>query len=289
MVPSDAEPEMPELPEVETVRRLLERTLVGHRIVGCEAVEDTIVFARQSAAEVESAMVGRKVISTGRRGKTFWLVTDGQALVMHLGMSGWVRALDCDSNTRLLSHGQADLDDSSGNPRFLKLMLTGDDGSRVAFTDGRRLARIWLSESVDEDPKVTQLGPDAYEALPDAKTLQGIFGRRKPAIKTLLLDQTLISGIGNWVADEVLYHAGIDPRRSGSDLKPSQYQRLHDAIAYVLRTSIDVSADHEQYPDHWLFVHRWGGSRGSDRIDGQAIVREQIGGRTTAWVPARQK
>lgn len=289
MVPSDAGFNMPELPEVETVRRVLERTLVGRRIEDCETVEDSIVFCAQSADQVRSAISGASVRSAGRKGKTFWLDTDRGALMMHLGMSGWIRSLDRDINTKLLSHGKARLDDDLGRPRFLKLLLTADDYSRVAFTDGRRLARIWISSRADTDPKVLALGPDAFEELPEPDGLQRLFGSRRPAIKTLLLDQSIISGIGNWVADEVLFHAGIDPRRTGDSLSKNEFARLHRAIANVLATSIELSADHERYPANWLFPYRWGGARGSSSIDGEPIVREPIGGRTTAWVPTRQK
>lgn len=280
---------MPELPEVETVRRLLERTLGGQVIARCDAEGDEIVFGRQTPAEVREAITGKTVLSAGRKGKLFWLQLDGVALMMHLGMSGWVRALDSDLNTRLLSHGSASLDDESGRPRFLKLMLTADNGTRIAFTDGRRLARIWLGEVGSMDSKVQELGPDAYNDLPDAAAFTALYGRRKPAIKTLLLDQSILSGIGNWVADEVLFHARIDPRRQGLDLGELEFERLRASIEYVLQTAVSLSADHLRYPADWLFVHRWGGSKGSDRIGGHAIVREPIGGRTTAWVPSLQQ
>ena len=116
-----------------------------------------------------------------------------------------------------------------------------------------------------------------------------MLGRRKIPIKAVLLDQSALAGIGNWVADEVLYQSRIAPKRIASSLVKREVSALRRAIESVLRHAVKVGADSHRYPKSWLFAHRWGGARGSTSIGGERIVREEVGGRTTAWVPTRQK
>ena len=174
---------MPELPEVETVRRTVERTLLGRRITDVEAVVDTIVFQGVPPEAIEEGVINHTVISVGRKGKFWWIELDGgPTLAIHLGMAGWVRELGQPS-IRLREHGDAPMDDEDGRPRFLKLMLTSDDGRRIAMTDGRRLARIWLTNDAPSDPRIAQLGPDVLTDLPSVETLAAFLKGRKAPIK----------------------------------------------------------------------------------------------------------
>lgn len=279
---------MPELPEVETVRRLLERLFLGRRLESVEALPDAIVYESASHLEVKEAILGRRVIGTGRRGKLFWMdFDDSPSLMMHLGMSGWVMDLSAESEKRLVSHGKAPLQDDQGRPRFLKLLWTADE-ARAAFTDGRRLARIWLGDP-QSDKRVLGMGPDTLLNPPSAADLgQTLAGRTAP-IKALLLDQKLFCGVGNWVADEVLFASGIAPSRHGGSLDSQELKRLEEALTFVLQTAVDAEADESRYPQNWLFHVRWGGSRGEATHQGMEIRRDQVGGRTTAWAPEVQK
>ncbi|MBS1702547.1 MAG: hypothetical protein JST12_12850 [Armatimonadetes bacterium] len=280
---------MPELPEVETVRRTLERTLVGKKIVDAEIATDDIVFKGLSPTIVRDAVVGRTVNAAGRRGKYFWLELDEKPwLFAHLGMAGWLREIGAPT-IRLREHGQAPMEDAEGRPKFLKMLLTAEDGRKVVMTDGRRLARIWLGESPDKDPAISKLSRDMYLDLPTAEEIHAKVVKKSAPIKAILLDQAVFAGVGNWIADEVLYVAGIRPSRLGNSLSPEETAKLREAIRFVLDHAVNVGADKEQFPDTWLFHYRWGGTKGDDLIEGQPIVREQIGGRTTAWVPSRQK
>lgn len=279
---------MPELAEVETVCRLLRRVLVGKRIQRIEIVPDTIVF-QASRKTVEDALVGRTVRAIGRRGKTFWieLAGPGPTVYAHLGMTGWIREVGTEG-VRLQGHGDAPFDDEAGRPRFLKLRIEAG-GKAVAFTDARRLGRIWLGPDPDEEPRVKRLGRDAYADLPTAAELAAVFARRRIPIKALLLAQNVLAGLGNWLVDEVLYQARISPKRIASTLDKREVAALRRKIASVVKKAVDVGADHARFPKTWLFEHRWGGGRGSQQIGGHRILREEVGGRTTAWVPALQK
>lgn len=267
----------------------MRRALQGKTIVEIEVVPDTIIMKGFEPAAIKRALQGAKVLDIGRKGKTWWLELDRKPwLFGHLGMSGWIRELG-KPTTRLKEHGKQPLDDETGRPRFLKLMMTAEGGARVAFTDGRRLGRLWLSDGPETDPKVKKLGFDCLDGLPPAKELGVVLAKRKAPIKAVLLDQTVFAGIGNWIADEVLYHARISPKKLGSSLKPKEVEKLREAIRYVIETAVELGADENKYPKTWLFLHRWGGKRGVDMIEGEKIVREPVGGRTTAWVPKLQK
>ncbi len=280
---------MPELPEVETVCRVLRRVLQGKKIKSVEVADDSLVLVKAPKEAFEKALLGRTVTGIGRKGKYWWIELDEPPVVFgHLGMAGWVREIGAGS-IRLREHGNAPFDDENGRPRFLKLLIEAEDGGKVVMTDGRRLARLWLSESADSDSKIRQLGRDMYSDPWTPDDLAKVLAKRKAPIKALLLDQKYFAGVGNWIADEVLYQARISPKRLGSELSRTEVEALIVAIKDVLALAVEAGADSDKYPDSWLFQHRWGGSKGSDQIMGQAIVREDVGGRTTAWVPSVQK
>jgi formamidopyrimidine-DNA glycosylase len=280
---------MPELPEVETVCRAMRHALQGKRITHVEVVRDAIVFSSFTPKAIEKALLNRTVREVGRRGKFFWLILDGEGPTVfgHLGMSGWVRELGR-KGTRLQGQGKAPFDDEQGRPRFLKLRLQTRGGNGIVLTDPRRLGRVWLGASPERDRRVQRLGPDAFDDLPSERELLALLSRRRIAIKAVLLDQGALAGIGNWIADEVLYQSRIAPKRSAASLSAAEVTTLRRAIRSVLARAVKVDADYRKFPKSWLFEHRWGGTRGADQINGQPIVREQVGGRTTAWVPERQ-
>jgi formamidopyrimidine-DNA glycosylase len=281
---------MPELAEVETVCRLMRRALQGKRITRVEVARDRLFFSGVAPKAVESALLHRTLREVGRHGKFFWLTLDGAGPTVygHLGMSGWIRAVG-KQGTRLHGHGEAPLDDEAGRPRFLKLGVFARDGSGIVLTDPRRLGRVWLGPSPDAERRLKRLGRDAFDDLPSLGDLCALFARRKIPIKAVLLDQGALAGIGNWIADEVLYQARIAPKRIAASLTTAEVAALRRSIRSVLARAVKVEADHRRFPKSWLFEHRWGGTRGAQQIAGQAIVREEVGGRTTAWVPTRQK
>ncbi len=277
---------MPELPEVETVRRVLSRVLLGKKIVSAEFPADTIVQSKLPEGSLLSASLGATVTNVGRKGKYWWLELDRKPWVFgHLGMAGWIREIGQDS-IRLREHGNAPFDDENGRPRFLKMMLEAEDGGRVVMTDGRRLARLWLA--ADSASGLPKLGPDMLHEPWSAEDLAKRLAGRSAPVKALLLDQTLFCGVGNWIADEVLYQAGISPRRPAGELSLEELGRLMASLSVILSLAVEVGADSGKYPNTWLFNSRWGGAKGQETLDGEAIIRETVGGRTTAWVPTRQ-
>jgi formamidopyrimidine-DNA glycosylase len=280
---------MPELPEVESVRCLMRRALQGKKIHSVEMMPDEIILSGRPPEAIQAALVGRTVLEIGRKGKYWWLELDEKPWMFgHLGMTGWIREIGKPMR-RLKDHGEAPQEDSEGNPRFLKLKIEAEDGTRIALTDGRRLARLWLGDDPNLDPRIMKLGFDCLDEVPSAKVLQELLAKRKAPMKAILLDQSVFAGVGNYLADEILYHSKIAPKRLGNSLTQKEVAALQKSLKSVIQKAVAVDADYEQFPESWLFHHRWGGGRGEERIGKHLIVRETVGGRTTAWVPDVQQ
>jgi formamidopyrimidine-DNA glycosylase len=263
---------MPELPEVEAARRLAERVLAGRRITEAAARLDPVVFENAGPRRVEQALRGRRVRAVRRKGKHFWLELDRRPwLLMHFGMTGWLFAYR----------------DVAERPRHWRLEILAEGGRRLCFNDSRRFGRIRLQQDPLTEPPVSELGFDVLDAPPPLKVLAELLSRRRAPVKALLLDQSLFAGVGNWIADEVLYQAAVAPHRPASSLTPGEVARLRARLVAVVRHAVKVGADSERFPRTWLFHRRWDVKQppGAQEV----IRRETIAGRTAAWVPARQK
>jgi formamidopyrimidine-DNA glycosylase len=158
----------------------------------------------------------------------------------------------------------------------------------ATITDRRRLGRIRLAHDPAGEPPISLLGFDVLTSLPSAAELQRRLGIRRGPIKAVLLDQSLFAGVGNWMADEVLYQAKISPLRAANELSEVEVRRLRAALKSVADQAVAVDADAEQFPRTWIFHRRWDHRIGTGPR-GESLVRQQIGGRTTTWAPSRQK
>lgn len=275
---------MPELPEVEHARRLLARAAVGRRVVRANVADDELVIVDGPKA-VRRALEGKTIESAERRGKWLWLALDRPPHpLFHFGMTGSFRTRE-DAPLRLKSGPRRV--DVGWPPRFTKLELLLDDGAMLAFTNARRLGRVLLRNDPSSEPPISELGFDPLIDLPSASAIAALLARRSGPIKGALLDQSFAAGVGNWVADEVLYQARIDPRRSASSLDAAEARRLRSKLAHVVTLAVEVDADAERYPARWLFHHRW--EKGQRTAAGERIEHLTIAGRTTAWVPSRQR
>jgi formamidopyrimidine-DNA glycosylase len=278
---------VPELPDVEAARRLVMRLAAGRRIVDVWCAPDPIVYEGVSPARVVAVLRGRRVRRARRHGKHLWLELDRPpALLLHFGMTGALHVPERPSR-RL---GSAHLVPTPGwPPRFAKLVLTLEGGVRLAVADARRLGRIRLRDDPRREPPVAGLGFDALEALPSPARFLALLRERTAPMKALLLDQTFAAGVGNWIADEVLYQAGIDPRRPARTLTASEAARLRGRLRAVLTRAVAVDADGDRFPRGWLFHRRWERYPPRRSASGARLRRETIGGRTTVWAPARQR
>jgi formamidopyrimidine-DNA glycosylase len=245
---------MPELPEAERARLQIERVL-GREIV---AVDDTDSYVSRPHApgEIATALIGRRLTSAHRRGKFLWAETDGgPELGLHLGMSGHI-VLDAEP---------------VGWDRFA---LEFADGTRMALRDKRRLGRAVI------EPDFTHVGPDAAEVGRDE--FRARVGRGSAPLKARLLDQKAIAGVGNLLADEILWRARLSPRRPTGSLSVQELDRLRRELRAAVRSAIRRGGAHTGD----LIAHRERGGR-CPRC-GTELSRATIGGRTTYWCPKDQ-
>jgi formamidopyrimidine-DNA glycosylase len=265
---------VPELPEVESQRRRVQRWLKGRRLAAVNVVEDPVVYAGRRASAVAAGLRGRRVRAVHRRGKHLWIELDRRPWpAFHFGMTGWFSFYRREEE----------------RPRFWKIELVTGDGRRLAYTDPRRFGRIRLLDDPPREAPIALLGFDPLEGLPPVGDLAAQLSRRRAPLKAVLLDQSLFAGVGNWVADEVLYQARLSPRRPAASLDRAEVRRLRDRLHFVIARAVAVDADSDRFPRTWLFHTRWGRRVGALTARDEPIVHETIGGRTTAWVPTRQK
>lgn len=211
---------MPELPEVENTVRDLKPLLVGRRVQHVQIFWPRLVHGKSPEAFAEE-LAGRQIVNTDRRGKYLLFPLDnGRTWVVHLRMTGQLHLAP--GRTQVEPHVHAVLD--------------LDDGQQLRYRDARKFGRFYL---VDEPESVlAKLGP---EPLSEAFTPLELFNRlqgRRTAVKTLLLNQQVVAGLGNIYADEALFSAGIDPRRPACTLTQADCNRLHAAIRQTLATAI---------------------------------------------------
>lgn len=250
---------MPELPEAERARREIERSL-GRRIAVVDD-SDSYVCRPHAPGEIATAFAGRTFSSAHRRGKFLWVQTDdseGPVLGLHLGMAGSI------------------VTDSEPAPqRWDRFSVTFEDGGRLALRDKRRLGRAVL------EPDFSHVGPDAGEvSLADFSRR---VGRGSAALKASLLDQRRVAGIGNLLADEVLWRAGLHPARPAGELTTAELRRLHRHLRVAIADAIRLGGAHTG-----TFV----ASRGRDGACptcATPLKRATIGGRTTYFCPRHQQ
>jgi formamidopyrimidine-DNA glycosylase len=211
---------MPELPEVETYVRELAPELTGRTITAAR-VFWTRTIAAPLAEEFPARIAGLGFNSFDRRGKYMLLgMDDGSTLIVHLRMTGKLLILPGDTEPNVHTH----------------VVMALDDGRALHYNDPRKFGRIWLVP--DREAVLAKLGPeplaDDFRVDDFAARLKG----RSAAIKALLLDQSMVAGVGNIYADESLFRAGIHPARPGGSLTPDEIVRLHAAIREVLHAGI---------------------------------------------------
>jgi formamidopyrimidine-DNA glycosylase len=212
---------MPELPEVETTVRGLERVLKGHRIARVEARRPDL--RRALPVDLGQRLTGARVTGLRRRAKYGLINTDrGDTLIFHLGMSGRWRV------------------DPAEVEKHDHLIIETDQGTRVALNDPRRFGSLDLvaTDELEEWPPFKALGPEPLDI--DPTELKRRLGGRKAAIKLLLLDQRIVAGLGNIYVCEALHRAGIDPRRAGGSISLERLRRLVPAIHDVLAEAIEA-------------------------------------------------
>src|SRR5260370_12061810 len=254
---------MPGLPEVEAARRAAHKVAAGRRIVEAHVADDPIVFEGVAPGRSRRALVGRRGTAVGRHGKHLWLELDRRPWpCLHFGMTGGIH-VPSGRAVRLVSDGPKIRTDERPDwpPRFTKLHLRFAGGGELALADGRRLGRIRLRRDPPTEPPISALGFDAWRALPTPARLHAMLRERRSPIKAVLLDQAFAAGIGNWIADEGLYQAGIAPKRRAPAPSAAEAGRLRAKIRSVIGGAVRAGSDTGPSPPRWAFPPPWGPPR----------------------------
>ncbi len=284
---------MPELPEVETVVRQLEPEVEGHRIERLEVLDER--WSRPlPPRKLGSAVDGSTIERLGRRGKYILMGLDGErTLVMHLRMTG----------NLILREGEEMLDPSEGRrlyenersteERHLRARFVLDDDRELWFTDPRRFGEAFLLPDAQLDARFAKLGVEPFSPEFTSQALGEMAAGRTAPLKSFLLDQSGVAGVGNIYADEALFRAELHPLSPAGSMKPEHLEALRDAVVAALEAGIDAGGSSiDDYRDargekgtmqNEFLVHT---REGEDcHRCGGTIVRIVVGGRSTYFCP----
>jgi formamidopyrimidine-DNA glycosylase len=276
---------MPELPEVETVRRGLAPVLEGSRIVRVLVRRPDL--RRPLPDDFAGRIEGRRVLSCGRRGKYLLIhLDDGQVLIVHLGMSGRILIFR-DALPPLDAHDH--------------VIFETDGGVTIRYNDQRRFGLMDLApaDTLDSHPLLAGLGPEPLGNAFSGPILAQRLAHRSSPLKSALMDQSVVAGLGNIYVCESLFRAGLSPRRKAGTVGPVRARRLADAIRQVLGEAIEAGGsslrDHRLpsgelgYFQHTCAVYGREGEPCPGCTCGGAVRRIVQSGRSTFYCPRRQR
>ena len=271
---------MPELPEVETARRLIEDRALRRRIADVDDT-DTFVCRPHPPGQIRDALVGRTLTAACRRGKTMWCPTSGLGrsrtpgpdLGIHLGMSGRIIVVSPGGDAAE-GGGPRRRDAQPHKSEWDRFTIEFDDGGRLVLFDKRRLGRVRL------DPDLGALGPDAEQVT--SAEFRDLISRGTIAVKARLLDQSKIAGVGNLLADEILWQAKVPPAARVNTLSPADADRLYRALRSALAAAKAKGGAHTGD----VIAARHPG--GTCPRCGAEMKHAFVGGRSTWWCSREQ-
>jgi formamidopyrimidine-DNA glycosylase len=274
---------MPELPEVETIKRVLEPQIKGLKIMNI-TVEKPEVISRPTADEFCNLLIGQQISSVSRRGKFLIIHTDGRDnIILHLRMTGCLLVTPTDYPQEKHTH----------------VIFHLDNGTELRFSDTRRFGRFWLirKDEADTYSGIDKLGLEPFDDSLTGAYLQSRLGKRKKTVKERLLDQSIVAGIGNIYSDEILFAAGIYPARPANSLNEKEWKRLAVVIPKQLQFFIEKNA---LTPEDYLkskgqnyrnapFLQVYGHDGDCCPKCGETLCRIVVGGRGSVYCPNCQK
>ena len=260
---------MPELPDVETFKQYFDATSLHQRIDNVD-VRDAYILKGVSARELARGLKGHRFESSRRHGKHLFVRADGDLwLRLHFGMTGSLHYFKAEEQA----------------PRHTRVLFVFANAHSLAFEDQRKFGEIGLIEDVNNFLKKRALGPDALDVT--LSQFREIFGKHRGSVKTILLNQKLVAGIGNIYADEILFRTRVHPATQISSLSAKTVTKLFRATRYILKRAIEANADVALMPKSWLLPHR--GKGGKCPGCGRELTSATIGGRTAWFCAHRQR
>ncbi len=258
---------MPELPEVETFKRYLDKSSLRQLIKDVKVSDERILNVDYSY--LRKSAVNKQFVSSTRHGKYLFISLKPKFLVMHFGMTGDLHYY----NTKF------------AEPKFSKVIFYFRNNFNLAYISTRMFGKLDIADSVEEFIKIKRLGPDALKMRFEEFT--GALKRRTAILKNALLNQSFIAGIGNIYSDEILFRSRLHPKRKLDTLNENQVNELFTNIKEVLNFGIDKKGDLSSYPDDFLIPHRK--KEELCPICGSEIERYDISGRRGWFCPTCQK
>ena len=262
---------MPELPDVETFRRDLAAGALGHKITEAE-IRASRMLRGTTPAKLRRRLKGSSFRRTRRHGKYLFVELQGDGwLLLHFGMSGSI----------------ARIGKGERAPPYTQLLVRFADGQGLVCLSRRKLGRIGVVKSPDAWVGEMKLGPDALSPGVPLARFRLMLAERRGSVKSALMDQRFLAGIGNIYSDEMLFQAHLDPDSEARKLNDAQAAALYRAMIRVLRTAIARRADSERMPSSWILPRR-GKEDACPRCGGQ-LKRRAAAGRHTYFCPRCQK
>lgn len=262
---------MPELPEVETYTRYFARHALGQPVARVE-VRDERILGEIRKETFAKKLRGRTFTAVRRHGKHLFAEAGPRLwLHLHFGMSGDL----------------AYSEDTAGDPRFARIVFHFDGGRWLAFEDMRLFGLAELIESPDEFVEARKLGPDPLDPNFTFARFATLLERRRGAIKSLLMTQEILAGMGNLYVDETLYQTAIAPRRPVDRLSKEEERAIFTGMRRILREAVARRGSGRELPPHYLYHHREEGERCPKC--GATIKRAVVFGRTTYFCGRHQR
>ncbi len=274
---------MPELPEVETIRRILDPELSGLRISRIR-ISSPSVIAYPSPEEFSRRLEGQALTGTSRRGKYLILGTEGgDRVIIHLRMTGCLLLVPSPVPAEKHTHA----------------VFILDDGRELRFSDTRRFGRLWLIGCGEDDSftGIAKLGPEPFDPIVSGGYLSGRLGRSRRAIKECLMDQSVIAGIGNIYSDEILFRAKIAPGTEAIGITKAEWAALASIIPECLSFFVEKNAisleDHARTKGREYrntpYLQVYGHAGEPCPVCGTELAKAVIGGRSSVYCPSCQK
>ncbi len=268
---------MPELPEVEGFKQYFNRTSNNKKIVAVTCKTPSLL-KNVTPAQAQKILSGHSFETASRRGKFLIspIKNSPYTIVFHFGMTG---SLDVAPKNRL----------SDEDKKYGQLIFIFSDGTALVWINKRKFGRVYLVTDTDEIKTLKTMGPDAL-AISQKDFLELLNNKKTSVIKTLLMDQSKIAGIGNEYSNEILYQAGVLPQRKIASLSTPERKRIFSCIQKILKKAIALRTSSTNLPNSWLLAHiKVLRDMKCPKNKDHTLVRKTIGGRSAIYCPIDQK
>jgi len=262
---------MPELPDVAVFKNYLDSTALHQRISNVK-LRDAEKMSQPSRRELRAALIGQCFKASRRHGKyLFAEIDNGKYLVLHFGMTGFVKYFE----------------NSTKRPEHTRLLIEFDNEYHLAYDCQRKLGKFTITDDIDEFIGEKELGPDALDPTLDELRFSEIVASHRGAIKSTLMNQQILAGIGNVYSDEILFHAKIHPKRKSEQLTNRSIRQIFKIMRRVLNTAIDCKVTPDKFPKGYLLPNRRLGLK-CPQCGGE-IVKQKVSGRAGYLCSSHQK